>query len=140
MTENMTGEEKRETIIFYDNYRSVIRTINELENGASESDLNKLESYKKQLEALIIEMAHYSKTFYNQSDSSKSEDYQCKANVMSKSKIITYPKIDCHNSLILKTHAADLICLALDCKPLFGKFGDYIANVDALIQRRTEKI
>lgn len=129
MNENMTEEEKREAVLFYDNYRSIIRTINELEKGANESDLNKLKSYKKQLEDLIIEMARYSKTFYNQNDFTKSEDYKSAANVVTRCREINYPKIDCHNRLILKIHAADSICIALGCNPLFGKFGDYTKNI-----------
>lgn len=140
MHEEMSEEEKKEAILFYDNYRAVIRTINELEKGADESDLNKLKSYKKQLEGLIIEMAHYSKTFYNQNDYTKSEDYRSASDVVARCREINYPKIDCHNRLILKIHAADLICAALGRNLLFGKFGDYSQNIDCLIQKREEKI
>jgi hypothetical protein len=76
MPEIMTDEERKIARSFYRNYQAVIRTIRDLAKGASETELVKLEDYKKRLEELILAMAQHVKNSYNRKAYSHEENYQ----------------------------------------------------------------
>ncbi len=140
MIENMTEEEKNEARLFIRNYKAVISTIKELKKGADKNDLARLETYEKQLEELILSITKYSKTFYSRTSYANGEDSQTKARIISKCTNNDKDRINDHNNLILKTNTADLICKALSCNLLFGNFGKYSDNIEALIQKDSEKV
>ncbi len=138
MPEIMTDEERKIARSFYRNYQAVIRTIRDLAKGASETELVKLEDYKKRLEELILAMAQHVKNSYNRKAYSHEENYQPVKKFLSETADAIQIRMLYHNALILKANEADLICQALNCQPLFGDFGDYSSNIDLLMQASYE--